>query len=143
MTRAALRVIDPVTAAGRVVAHLAAAREVGQSCAIPRTLREADPGVVRRWPTWVAGAAVLRSGATWWLWCEPRRGARGADQFVLDVPEGRYLVDVMDTRTHAWFSRESAAGAPLVAGLPATGAALVVRIARVAEEGGRPGGERP
>jgi len=143
MTRTSVRAIDPVTAAARVVTHLAAAQEAGQSCAIPHSFREADLGLVRRWPAWVARAAVLRSRATWWLWCEPRKGARGAGQAVLDIPRGRYLVDILDTRTHAWFSRESSAGGPLVAGLPATGGALVVRVARVAEDRATPGGERP
>lgn len=143
MTRTPVRAIDPVTAAARIVTHLAAAREAGQSCVIPRALRETDLGLVRRWPAWVARAAVLRSRATWWLWCEPRKGARGAGQAVLDIPGGRYLVDLLDTRTDAWVSRESAAGGPLVAGLPATGGALVVRVARVAEDTSTPGGGRP
>jgi hypothetical protein len=135
MARRATDPLDAVTAAGHVVAHLAAARETGDRVAIPRSFRDVGIEIVRRWPPWVARAAVLKSRSTWWLWCEPRRGPRGAGQFVMDVPDGRYFVDVMDTRTHAWCSRESAAGGPLVAGLPATGGALIARVTRVAEPG--------
>lgn len=138
-----MRAIDPVTAAGRLVAHLAAAQEAGHGGTIPRVLRQADLGLVRHWPEWVARAALLRSRSTWWLWCEPRKGARGAGQIVLNVPDGRYLVDILDTRTHAWFSRESAAGGPLVAGMPATGGAIVARIRRVADAGPVSGSELP
>lgn len=112
--------------------QLAAARVAGDAVAIPGSLAEADPAVVRQWPAWVGRAAVLRSRGAWWLWCEPRRGVRpGAGQFVMDVPAGRYRVDILDTSSHAWFSRESAAGLPLVAGLPATGHPVLVRIRRV------------
>jgi hypothetical protein len=135
MTPRATRPIDAATAAGHLVVHLAAAREAGDRTAIPRAFRDVGIDSVRLWPAWVVRAAVLKSRTAWWLWCEPRKGARGGGQFVMDVPNGRYLVDVMDTRTHAWFSRESAAGGPLVAGLPATGRPVIARIRRVAEAG--------
>lgn len=134
-----IRFIDPGKAVEHVVLHLAAARRTGDPTPIPRALTEADPALVKTWPDWVGRAAVIKSRGTWWLWCEPRRGARvGASQFAMAVPAGRYLVDIMDTRVHAWFSRESAAGAPLVAGLPSTGYPVLVRVARVSASAGRP-----
>lgn len=112
---------------------MAAARAAGNPAAIPGTFRAGDPAAVRRWPPWVARAGVLRSRGTWWIWCEPRKGTRqGTGQFVMDLPAGRYMIDVMDTRTCEWFSRESAAGGPLVAGLSPAGCPVLVRIRRVA-----------
>lgn len=64
-------------------------------------------------------------------------------QFVMDVPAGRYLVDVLDASAHAWFSRESAGGAPLVAGLPATGRPVLVRIRCVSRERPTVAGDLP
>ncbi len=131
MASSPVRFIDPGRVVEDVVLTLAGARAAGDPTRMPVTFREADPGVVRDWPGWVARAGVLRSRGAWWLWCEPRKGARrGMGQFVMDVPAGRYIIDVLDTRSRAWFSRESAAGAPLVAGLPATGHPLLVRIKR-------------
>jgi hypothetical protein len=144
MRRLATRSIDPVRAAAHLVTHLAAARETGDPTTIPRSFVEADPAVVRQWPDWVGRAAALRSRGAWWLWCEPRKGARsGAGQVVMDVPAGRYVVDLMDTRVHAWFSRESAAGLPLVAGLPATGQPVLARIRRVSRSSPVPKGDVP
>jgi hypothetical protein len=128
-----IRFIDAGQVVEDVVMALAAARAAGDPAVIPGTFKEGDPAVVRRWPPWVARAGVLRSRGAWWLWCKPRKGTRpGIGQFVMDLPAGRYMIDVMDTRTHGWFSRESAVGGPLVAGLPPAGCPVLVRIRRVA-----------
>jgi hypothetical protein len=128
-----IRFIDAGQVVEHVVMALAVARAAGDPAAIPSPFKEGDSAVVRQWPPWVARAGVLRSRGTWWLWCEPRKGSRpGMSQFVMDLPAGRYMIDVMDTRTHGWFSRESAAGGPLVVGLPAAGRPVLVRIRRVA-----------
>jgi len=144
--RRATDILDPVTAAGHIVAHLAAAREGGDRTSIPSEFRDVDEKIVRLWPVWVVRAAILRSRGAWWLWCEPRKGSRArGGQIVIDLPKGRYMADVMDTRAHAWFSRESAAGAPLVLGLPSSDRPVLVRIRRTAaasqpvrEEGEQP-----
>lgn len=135
--------LDPLTAAARVATHLVAARELGSPVNVPRTLHAVAIDRVRRWPAWVGRAAVLRSRGAWWLWCERRKGARSGGQLVMDLPDGRYLIDLMDTGSHAWFSRESAAGAPLVAGLPAVGRALIARIRRVSTARHASRGRRP
>jgi hypothetical protein len=130
--RMALQFIDPGKAVAPIVAALAAARARGDRTTIPSVFTETSQACVRRLPPWVARVAVLKSRATWWLWCEPRTGTRGGGgQMVLDVPPGRYLVDTLDTRACAWFSRESAAAAPLVAGLASSGHTVVVRVRRV------------
>jgi len=128
----ALRFIDPGKAVARVVSALAAARAKGDRTSIPSLFTETNRACVRRLPPWVARVAILKSRATWWLWCEPHIGKRGGGgQAVLDVPPGRYLVDTLDTQTSAWFSRESASAAPLVAGLESSGHTVLVRIRRV------------
>ena len=132
MARKGTHPVEAITAAGHLVAHLAAAREIGDPGTIPRAFREVDFDTVRLWPAWVVRAAVLKSRGTWWLWCEPRARTRpGAGQIVINLPAGRYLLDVMDARTHAWFSRESAAGPLLVAGLASRGGPVIARIRRV------------
>jgi hypothetical protein len=119
--------------------EIAAARSTGDRTSIPSVFTEADLSLVRLMPAWVARAALLKSRGAWWLWCEPRKGARaGGGQFVMDVPAGRYMIDILDTGVHAWFSRESAAAAPLVAGLPATGRPVLVRVRRVSASTARP-----
>ena len=128
----ALRFIDPARAVALIFSALAAVRAKGDRTRLPSLFTETDRACVRQLPPWVVRVAVLKSRATWWLWCEPRTGTRGGGgQVVLDVPPGRYLVDTLDTRACAWFSRESAAAAPLVAGLPNPGHAVLVKIRRV------------
>jgi hypothetical protein len=92
--------------------------------------RPAGTGAIRSLPRHIGSAGLAADGEGFWLWLEPDPGAptEGPGQFVLDVPAGRYVVELFDTEAGSWFSRESAAGNPLVAGLPLRGAALVVRI---------------
>jgi hypothetical protein len=135
----ALRFIDPGKAVAHIVSALAAVRAKGDRTTLPSLFTETDQACVRRVPPWVARVAILKSRATWWLWCEPRADSRGGGgQVVLDVPPGRYLVDTLDTRAGAWFSRESAAAAPLVAGLASSGHAILVKIRRVSATAPRP-----
>ncbi|MDO8834620.1 MAG: hypothetical protein Q7V01_03450 [Vicinamibacterales bacterium] len=139
MARRSFHTLDAAQTLEHVVMQLAAARPSGRRVRLPRVFTEADIDAVRVMPTWVARVGVLRSRGAWWLWCEPRKGARPTGgQFVIDVPAGRYTVDILDTRTHAWCSRESAAAAPLVAGLPVTGGAVLVRLRRVSSVTDRP-----
>jgi len=139
MARASFRTLDPARALERIVMHLAAARDRDGRTVIPGRFTEGDTNAIRLLPPWVSRAGLLRSRSTWWLWCDPRRGApANVGQFVIEVPPGRYMVDILDTRHDAWFSRESAAASPLVAGLPATGHALLVRIRRISAATARP-----
>ena len=117
---------------GRVVMALASAREADRSVRIPSTFTSVEPRSIRQVPSWVARAGILRSSRTWWLWCEPRRGRARDGQCVLDLPEGRYMVETLDTRTSTWVSCEAAAGSPLVIGLPYTGRPVLACIRRVA-----------
>jgi hypothetical protein len=130
MPRTSFHTLDAARAVEHVVLQLAAARRLGDRTSIPSVFAEASLDRVRLMPAWVVRAALLKSRGAWWLWCEPRRGARGAGQLVMEVPAGRYMVDILDTQAHAWFSRESASGGLLVAGLPATGRPVLVRVRR-------------
>jgi hypothetical protein len=135
---ATIRRLDPGTVIERIVTALVEVRRRGGPAGQPPALVPADLARVSRWPAWASGAALLESRSAWWLWCVCRKGSTaGGDQLVMDTPPGRYLVDVLDTRAHAWVSRESAAGDPLVIGLPHTGHAILVRIRRVATAAGR------
>jgi hypothetical protein len=95
------------------------------------------PGIRVRWlPEWVAEHGLARGGDAVWIWIGPRADGAGApgrvdagrdpDQIVLDVPPGRYLLDVCSATTGERITRESAAAAPLVAGLPFRGEPLVI-----------------
>lgn len=90
----------------------------------------ADAATLRSLPRRVASAGLAADADGYWLWLEPdpETPLESPGQFVLDVSAGRYVVEVFDTEALSWFSRESAAGGPLVAGTPIRGAALVVRI---------------
>ena len=90
-------------------------------------------GRVRHAPSFVQRLGALTLGATTWIWCQPAEGAATgvAGQLVLDLPEGRYLCEVLDVAGAVWCSRESAAGNPLVIGLPALAGEAVVKIERV------------
>lgn len=139
MARASFHALDAGKAIEHIVLALAEARRRGDATTMPRVFTEASLDRVRHMPPWVMRAALLRSRGAWWLWCEPRRrGRTDGGQLVMDVPAGRYMVDVLDTRVHAWVSRESAAAAPLVVGLPVTNAAALVKIRRVPGSGPRP-----
>jgi len=131
MAHASYRKLDPDAAARRLAVALATARTIDSSVRIPATFRWIEPAAIRRAPPWVARAAILKSARAWWLWCEPRRGRARDGQCVLDLPAGRYMIETLDTRSHTWVSCESAAGAPLVIGVPFTGRPVVACIRRV------------
>ena len=131
MKRASFRRMAAASAVGRIAVALAAARESDKSIRIPVTFTSADRALLRQTPAWVARAALVKSARAWWLWCEPRRGRARDGQCVLDLPAGRYIVESLDTRSHTWVSCESAAGAPLVIGVPFTGRPVLVSIRRV------------
>jgi hypothetical protein len=119
------------SAVGRIAVALAAARESDTSVRIPAKFTSADQALIRHTPAWVARAALVKSARAWWLWCGPRRGRARDGQCVLDLLPGRYIVESLDTRNHTWVSCESAAGAPLVIGVPFTGRPVLVSIRRV------------
>jgi len=56
------------------------------------------------------------------------RASVGAQQEVLDLPAGRYLVETFDATTGQRLAIESALGAPLVIGLPSTGGPVMLRV---------------
>jgi hypothetical protein len=131
MKHTSFRKLAPGSAVGRIARALATARETDRSVRIPAKFTAADPVLVRQVPSWVARAALVTSHRAWWLWCEPRRVRARDGQCVLDLPDGRYIVDTLDTRTHAWVSCESAAGSPLVIGLPYTGRPVLACVRRI------------
>ncbi len=96
----------------------------------PGSLAAAPADLVRSLPGWVGAFGLLQAGPAIYLWCEPRLGAGESfpSQLILDVPGGRYFVDAFDAGSGDRISRESAAGGPLVAGIPATGSAILVSI---------------
>ena len=131
MKRASFRKMTAASAVGRIAVALASARQSDTSVRIPATFTSADQALIRQAPAWVARAALVKSARAWWLWCEPRRGRARDGQCVLDLPPGRYMVESLDTRSHTWVSCESAAGAPLVIGVPFSGRPVLVSIRRV------------
>jgi hypothetical protein len=131
MKHTSFRKLDPGAAVGRIARALATARETDKSVRIPAKFTAADPALIRQAPSWVARAALVKSHRAWWLWCEPRRVRARDGQCVLDLPDGRYIVDTLDTRGHAWVSCESAAGSPLVIGLPYTGRPVLACVRRI------------
>jgi len=124
--------MTPDAAIGRIAAALGAARELDRSVRIPARFAAADPGLIRRAPAWVARAALVKSARAWWLWCEPRRGRARDGQCALDLPEGRYIIEALDTKSHTWVSCEAATGTPLTASVPFTGRPVLVAIRKVA-----------
>ena len=96
----------------------------------PEALSGGHDLLVRSLPTWVERFGLLAGAGRYCLWCRPRPAPTGAfpSQMVLDIPPGRFLVDVLDAATRTWISRESAEGGPLVAGLPYTGNAVMAWI---------------
>jgi hypothetical protein len=131
MKRASFRKMTVASAVGRIAVALAAARRSDTSVRIPARFASADQALIRQAPAWVARAALVKSARAWWLWCEPRRGRARDGQCVLDLLPGRYIVESLDTRSSTWVSCESAAGAPLVIGVPFTGRPVLVSIRRV------------
>jgi hypothetical protein len=132
MKHTTCRKLRPDAVVGQIAVALAAARDVDRSVRIPASFTSVDPRLIRQVPSWVASAGILKSARAWWLWCEPRRGRARDGQCVLDLPDGRYMVETLDTRTYAWVSCEAAAGSPLVIGLPHTGRPVLACIRRVA-----------
>ena len=132
MRHASFRRMTPDAAIGRIAVALGAARELDRSVRIPARFAAADPGLIRGAPAWVARAALVKSARAWWLWCEPRRGRARDGQCVLDLPEGRYIIEALDTKSHTWVSCEAATGTPLTASVPFTGRPVLVAIRKVA-----------
>ena len=96
----------------------------------PDALGGGQHSLVRRLPAWVKRFGLLSGPAGFCLWCEPRHEPEQIfpSQMILNLPRGRYMIDVLDTGSAAWVSRESAEGGPLVAGLPYTGSPVVAWI---------------
>jgi hypothetical protein len=96
----------------------------------PETLTGGHESLIRSLPAWVKRFGFLAGAGEYCLWCEPRPAPVDAfpSQMVLDMPRGRYWIDIFDTSTRTWLSRESAEGGPLVAGLPYTGNPLLAWI---------------
>jgi hypothetical protein len=99
----------------------------------PETLTGSRRTLVRSLPSWVWRFGLLAGPRHYCLWCEPRSlpGETFPGQIILDIPRGRYLVELYDAAARRWVSRESAEGGPLVAGLPYTGNPLLVWIRAV------------
>jgi hypothetical protein len=112
--------------------HATTIRQITRCCpeAAGAEWRPANAAALTSLPGWAASAGLTADAEGYWLWLEPAPGSPPGSlgQFVLDVSAGRYVVEVFDTEALHWFSRESAAGGPLVAGVPCRCAALVVRI---------------
>lgn len=112
--------------------HATTIRKITRCCpeAAGAAWRPADAAALTSRPGWAASAELAADAQGYWLWLEPAPGTppESLGQFVLDVSAGRYVVEIFDTEALRWFSRESAAGGPLVAGVPCRSAALVVRI---------------
>jgi hypothetical protein len=123
---AAARIGAAVTAVGEAVAAGGA------------SLEPARHASVRSMPAWVGAVALMESPGAWWLWCEPADRRAHSGQVALDVPEGRYLVDLLELSRSRWISRESAAGGLLVAGLATRGGPVLLRLRRVSASTSRP-----
>jgi hypothetical protein len=93
--------------------------------------------LVRSVPPWVGQLGEFHAGGRHCLLVEPKWSSDETfpSQIVLDVPPGRYMVDTLDVRTASWCSRESAAGGPLVAGLPFVGGPVLVVVTRTGQAG--------
>ena len=87
-------------------------------------------GLVGALPGWVARFGPLSDGKNIWLCCDPRVDPESAPsgQFLLKLPPGRYIIDTFDLSSHNCICRESAAAAPLVAGMAYTGHRILLWI---------------
>jgi len=96
----------------------------------PKTLKSAAFREIRNLPSWIIRCGYLEGPDERCLWLVPKEKPDEVfpGQFVLDVPPGRYYVEVFDPRACAWISRESAEGGPLVAGIPFARGPLFVRV---------------
>jgi hypothetical protein len=87
---------------------------------------------VRHVPGWVCEYGVAASTDALWIWLAGAPGSvtgpEPMGQAVLDLPEGRYSVEVLDAESGACLSRESTAAPPLVIGVPHAGGPVIVRI---------------
>jgi hypothetical protein len=117
-------------------------REVVAGC-VPeladRPLASADDVVVQLFAEGLGLRLVARAGDSILLWLVPSTGEPqgvGAtwrvNQAVLDVPAGRYVIDVFSIPERRCTSREVSAASPLVIGLPDRREPLLARIERVA-----------
>lgn len=116
----------------RALMRAALEKAVGPSSLDSGSLRSGSVRRVLSLPSWVGRFGFLAGPDQFWLWCEPRPwpGETFPSQFVLDVPPGRYFIEIFDAAAAAWISRESAEGGPLVAGLTSTGKPLLVMVRR-------------
>lgn len=113
----------------------AAIEKAGRTASLPASL---DPGtmkrgrvsLVRSLPAWVGRFGFLAGPDSDCLWCEPLPAPEEIfpSQLIVDLPPGRYMIEILDAVTSRWVSRESAEGGPLVAGLPFTGNPVLVWI---------------
>ncbi len=96
----------------------------------PRRMRAVPRAAIRGLPEWVLRVGGLRDDTMVCVWCEPRRAPAGTfpSQVTLDLPAGRYVIDALDAAAGTWFGRESAAGGPLVAGLPYAGGPVLLVV---------------
>jgi hypothetical protein len=87
-------------------------------------------GLIRSLPAWVGRFGLLAGLDEFGLWCEPLPAPEEIfpSQLIVDVPSGRYMIDILDAAILRWVSRESAEGGPLVTGLPYTGNPVLVWI---------------
>ena len=96
----------------------------------PDKMKRARSSLIRSLPAWVGRFGLLAGPRSYCLWCEPIRSPRETfpSQMIFDVPPGRFMIEILDSGTLRWMSRESAEGGPLVAGLPYPGNPLLVWI---------------
>jgi hypothetical protein len=99
----------------------------------PDGLSPARDAAVQVLPDWVGRHGLVASAGALWLWVAPAavEGTVGMSQAVLAVPDGRYVVDTLDTSTGGWISREVTAAPPLVIGLPRRGGPVLLRLVRL------------
>jgi len=106
----------------------------------PQDARQAPPSLVSHWPAWVAKAGTLLCHNGCVLWCEPQRDPRETfpSQLILTMPEGRYVIEVLDVARREWLVRQTVSGRTLVTGLPYTAGDLVIQVRPAAEVAARP-----
>ncbi len=113
----------------------AAIEKAGRTSPLPSSLepggwKRGRAGLIRSLPAWVGRFGFLTGPNEFGLWCEPLPAPEEIfpSQLIVDVPPGRYMIEILDAVTSHWVSRESAEGGPLVAGLPCTGNPVLVWI---------------
>jgi hypothetical protein len=90
-------------------------------------------GLVGKRPEWMNRFGLLREEGNAWFYCAPNPNAEPgcSGQLLLQFPPGRYLVDTFDVHLKCAMARESAAGDPLVIGLPFSKNPLLLWIRRL------------